>query len=687
MYRKYWERNISVIPVYGKRSILNNWSQYCTRMPTEEEIDLWEEKYPYPTYGIAVCLGPVNNLVAWDCDVEEDEIKDLCPPSPIKKYGSKGFTAFFRPGDGITSTSKPGFIDILYNGRITILPPSVHPTTKEPYKWLTLDTLENFDIEDLPILDVSYVNSAFNKLSSEPKHMEQEGRNNTLTKVSCAMICDAPYKDDETIANELLEYDIKHHSSPYFSDRSEIENKKSNGNSHNAALLFVQRQRKQLEKKGMLTKINNYISFNSVETPKEPENKFPNVGGIIEIFRDQILKCSRSEQESMAFGSALSLAAVLSSNRFSVDSRPLYTHSLHLLVGSTSSGKGASMDFIASLLSPQNLGGKLGYNLLGIRNYSSDIAIISMLEKQRTRIDVIDEFGQVFKGLASKGDRKSSVGDVLKILFSSKESFSGHYTKTNGLEGKCIYPALSILGAIQPETLLTYTNQEILFDGLLGRFLYFFEDENAPWTGGQFKNGVSDKDMELLIESCLFVYPQAPLIDRDFFGNFIEKECMQEIKRNSISIEDNASKYLMDIDNEHYAYLSSLKRNDEKVLAALQGRAIEHIYKIAFLIAISNNERIVKIDHIDLAKEVVNVSMNQSKQTLLVSGSGKYEKDLLKIIGRIKKEPNRSIEKRMLLRNLNFSSKTLGEYISTLIERGEISVNEDKNRKIIIRLV
>lgn len=43
-------------------------------------------------------------------------------------------------------------LDLLAKGRQTVLPPSIHPATGEPYVWLTLDTLESFPVADLPEL-------------------------------------------------------------------------------------------------------------------------------------------------------------------------------------------------------------------------------------------------------------------------------------------------------------------------------------------------------------------------------------------------------------------------------------------------------------------------------------------------------------------------------------------------------
>lgn len=42
-------------------------------------------------------------------------------------------------------------MDILVSGRMTLLPPTIHPETEEPYYWIGRPLLE-IDVDDLPIL-------------------------------------------------------------------------------------------------------------------------------------------------------------------------------------------------------------------------------------------------------------------------------------------------------------------------------------------------------------------------------------------------------------------------------------------------------------------------------------------------------------------------------------------------------
>ena len=103
--------------------------------------------------------------MAIDIDTEEPDevaaIRSCLPGSPVRKRGAKGETEFYlasvdvpnRPyNNTLTEGVKRRMLDLLGHGRQTVLPPTIHPSTGQPYRWTSLDTLENFDVEDLPVL-------------------------------------------------------------------------------------------------------------------------------------------------------------------------------------------------------------------------------------------------------------------------------------------------------------------------------------------------------------------------------------------------------------------------------------------------------------------------------------------------------------------------------------------------------
>jgi hypothetical protein len=141
----------------------SKWQRFCTRLPTPVEMGFWER---WPDAGVGVALGPASappgmQLVAVDEDTDDPvivaAIRSVVPPSPVRKRGRKGQTGFYLASLAVASrpyndAQKQRILDLLCDGRQTVLPPSIHPQTHQPYFWLTLDTLESFDIADLPVL-------------------------------------------------------------------------------------------------------------------------------------------------------------------------------------------------------------------------------------------------------------------------------------------------------------------------------------------------------------------------------------------------------------------------------------------------------------------------------------------------------------------------------------------------------
>jgi Bifunctional DNA primase/polymerase, N-terminal/Protein of unknown function (DUF3987) len=110
--------------------------------------------------GIGVLAGPSSgDLIGVDIDTQVPEIVaallSVLPPTEIKKAGAKGETRFYRGANiGSQSWTIDGarIVEIIGPGRQTVLPPTVHPDTQAPYRWLGPETLEDLEPHELPPL-------------------------------------------------------------------------------------------------------------------------------------------------------------------------------------------------------------------------------------------------------------------------------------------------------------------------------------------------------------------------------------------------------------------------------------------------------------------------------------------------------------------------------------------------------
>lgn len=127
------QNGYSVIPLHpvSKRPLIENWTEFGVNHADEATFLRWMK---WNSCNIGVCLGVASNLVAIDLDNDiaglHAQIEACLPPTPVFKIGAKGKTLFYQfNGQRSQGFSKDGkrVLDILSQGRQTVLPPSVHP--------------------------------------------------------------------------------------------------------------------------------------------------------------------------------------------------------------------------------------------------------------------------------------------------------------------------------------------------------------------------------------------------------------------------------------------------------------------------------------------------------------------------------------------------------------------------------
>jgi hypothetical protein len=130
-------------------------------MPSTWQVNSWSEK---PDGGICLVLGRASQyVVAIDVDDDDavDDVRRALPYTDVVKRGQKGATFFFRSKTVVSSFfngTKPDgrivrLVDVLGEGKQTVLPPSIHPKTGVPYVWTgnyALDEIEPSDLPELP---------------------------------------------------------------------------------------------------------------------------------------------------------------------------------------------------------------------------------------------------------------------------------------------------------------------------------------------------------------------------------------------------------------------------------------------------------------------------------------------------------------------------------------------------------
>lgn len=142
----------------------NDWQRFGDRLPTKYEVPIWAK---WPGAGVCIVLDDVVKVV----DIDSDDpalikaVLAALPTSSVRKRGAKGFSVFYRGSPEIVSRPfniKPSAgakavraVDLLAKGRQTVLPPTIHPETEQPYVWVDDDSLADLEPQDLPELPLN----------------------------------------------------------------------------------------------------------------------------------------------------------------------------------------------------------------------------------------------------------------------------------------------------------------------------------------------------------------------------------------------------------------------------------------------------------------------------------------------------------------------------------------------------
>ena len=159
---------VRFVPELGKHVKFKDWSNRPEPIMT-----------PQADAGIGVRCGE-NGLVAFDYDAEDAALViSEAFACPVNKAGERGWTAFFRADFAVSSEDfhdKDGVLalQVLSSGKQTVIPPSIHPDTKQSYRWTNGKTLYDTKVDELPPLPRDYRERilALGYLASNPKKEE-----------------------------------------------------------------------------------------------------------------------------------------------------------------------------------------------------------------------------------------------------------------------------------------------------------------------------------------------------------------------------------------------------------------------------------------------------------------------------------------------------------------------------------
>jgi hypothetical protein len=186
----YRQQGYAPIPIKpgSKKPLITDWPHWCDELPPPDLVAAWARRTP--AAGLALACGPASGLIALDLDDDVDglhaRIYEALGPSPVAKRGARAPTYFYRyHGERSSALRRNGHTvaEILAGKRLVIIPPTVHPDTGQPYRWLTPETLLDRTSDSLPTIDARRLAELFEQprpVRPPPRNWEPASRDAEL---------------------------------------------------------------------------------------------------------------------------------------------------------------------------------------------------------------------------------------------------------------------------------------------------------------------------------------------------------------------------------------------------------------------------------------------------------------------------------------------------------------------------
>lgn len=684
---KYIAQRYSVIPEKNQRpAFKGGWKNYQLNLPSDSEIEEWSD---LDFTGIGLVLGEVSGIVALDLDTDSpeilDQIKHILPESPVEKFGSKGWTRFFKYSPQIqTQSVKVGekvILEVLSQGRKTTIPPSIHPNGSS-YVWTRKELLD-INKNDLPVLPPALIPTINMILSQKfPKEVGKKvvtGRNQALSSY-LGNLLNEPHTVD-SIISDLLKYDKENNTPPYFTDSNEGHQTTSGVTN---ALDFYLSHLKTVNNKAFRdnkTYIEPILKSNVTEEAKpekKPESRlnlksheFIPADSAVKIMFDNIMLNSYVPQPELAIGAILATGAILASRKFSFQGvgSNLYISG----VAPSGQGKNMGLEFTKMLLS--NVGGK---HLLGAGDMGSDAGITDHLQSRPSQLYIMDEIGGILK-VINNGDStyNAKSSDILAELYTTSTSYYLGRALKDRVVGNSTRPHLSILGATTPTGFREGVSKESLDKGLMGRFLLFFGESGVPARRVKKHIPLPQNLLDRLRWIVSYKAPPSNILINDIPQEVVELETTEDADK----LLDT---YFNELDELRLKYTNSL-------VSPIAARLYQQMLKIVMIHAVLNtNKEVPIINTVDVNFGYNIIKANFLKMEQELEGlvfSSQIEKLRGDVVAALKEGP--LPKKELVKRTKHLTANKRNAILEELIEAEvvEMYVEDNQKRTIFYKLL
>lgn len=705
-------KGYSVIPLAPKSKYpaLDRWSDFCSRLPSDDEHARWMD---WRAANIGLCLGDASGVMALDFDDDVDgihaRILAIIPESPVRKRGAKGFTAFYRyTGQRSHGYSVRGVrvLDVLSQGRQTVLPPSLHPSGGA-YEWVTERTLVDTAAAELPEITPEAMQAIVSLFRPEPvKH-----KPSTFNE---------PYRDaDADDVREALrfipadDYDLwirmgmalRQHlgdkgmdlwdqwssSSPKYVSGEIVKKWRSFRRTDiTIATLFYTamdygyihpgRVPDRADSPRVVIEEGGNLRPRTV-TPAEPATPKPSAPSVSLAIDPQLLNppglvgriarwindTSIYPQPMLAVAASIACVGTAMAHKVQSPTR-LRTNFYTMGLAPSGAGKDHARDCVTTLLCRAGMESAIG------GTPASGAGMLTALREGGGRCLVLwDEFGRVLKNLTHKnaGSHQRDILTYLVELFSSAKSmYAGvQYANHDGKMKRTPIeqPCLSVYATTVPERFFQTLTSDDAIDGFLARWLVL-ESKDYTMKPATPRGDVNDPPEEILAE--LRRWKDAP-------SNYDPKGNIDGVLR----ISPMTVSYCTEAEAMIGDYSARMRRRaaeeseSRSGLSAIYARCAEHAIKLA--LAAHDGECIgaeAMRWGIAVADHCAAYMVEAIRQNV---AENDYERLLNRVLAAVRVGKGDWIDSRKLIdrtRNIRFRDRN--EAIASLIESGEIERRE-----------
>lgn len=419
LFSSLGEYSVYCIPIKkaSKRPVIN-WKKYISTAPAPDILENWDKS----SYGIAVLLGEVSQVVA--IDIDNMDLAHLVPDSPAIKIGARGETRFFKFNK--EPNRNYNGLEIKSTGTYSVIPPSIHPETKTAFYWKRGDL--TIDLPDLPTDLISNLDKHFGYSKKEKSAQDSHSGifepdldealqfidpaacdYDTWVKIGMAIKTTLGNSGYATW-NEWSAKDVSRYKS------SEMPKKWDSFtlNDVTVATIFY-----HAEKNGFNIKIPEFQELEPTppkSAPKLPIDQIVDTAPpLVQDLTNWILSGAYIPCKEIAFSASL---AILSSYKlFKVKTETNLKTNLYILcVAGSGTGKTQALEGIKKFYEFTNPNANL---ISGVP--ASDAALERVLS-ERKRIVLWDEIGLCLKSLQNLSSYQSRVFDLLTQVYTMTES-------------------------------------------------------------------------------------------------------------------------------------------------------------------------------------------------------------------------------------------------------------------------